>query len=104
MSRNKQRKGNAYHHSAYSIEGGHGGMKRNMGAGASVKPQDKDDAGYSGKKAAEARAGKKPKEEEKRKTPESSIEPGDSGWDKIGKAGADMVTEYKQRQKDKADA
>ena len=102
MSRNKQRKGNL-NHSEYTIEDGHGGMKRNdMSAGSKIKVKDTK-AGIDAKGALEKNKGKKdePKKEEKQ---ESSIEEGDSGWQKIGAAGADMVKTYQKKKAAKAEA
>lgn len=96
MSRNKQRKGNL-NHSEYTIEDGHGGMKRNdMSAGSKIKVKDTK-AGIDAKGAIEKSKGKKDESPQQSAAVDSSIEPGDSGWDKIGKAGADIVTERKRR-------
>lgn len=99
MSRNKQRKGNAYNHSEYSIEGGHGGLKRNMGAGASIKPKENTDSGVSGQAMArDAKAGRKGSGASTQ-APAAQTEATDSGWAQIGAAGADMVTTYNTRKK-----
>ena len=79
-------------HSGYSIETGHGGMKRNMGAGASIKPQSEESSGMARAKARQAA----PKTEEPAETkkPEMGDYEGKSGWSAIGQAGADIVKTY----------
>jgi len=101
MSRNKQRDGNL-NHSEYTIIDGHGGMKRNMGAGAKIKPKDTK-AGIDAKGALEANKGKKDEAPQHKPEVDTSDMEGKGGWDKIGQAGADMVGEYQKRKKASAE-
>lgn len=96
MSRNKMRNGNAYPAGyGLAVDGG-GKMKPET-----VTVKDKDDGGIDARKSlAESKGEKKP--EEKKEAPKSSIESGDSGITKIGKAGADMIGEYKRRKAEEA--
>ena len=96
MSRNKQRKGNL-NHSAYTIEDGHGGLKKNaMTAGADIKPKD-DESGSKHRAQAEKKS-KAPKAAAAAKKPETDPdEQVDAGWQQIGKSGADIVKTYKSK-------
>ena len=85
-------------HSGMTIETGHGGLKRNaMGSAAKkVSVSNKDAEETSGKKSTEARKAKigaMAAAAAKSLTPEESES--ESGWDKIGDAGASIAKTYK---------
>ena len=98
---NKQNRGKLTH-SNYSVESGHGGMKRNrtmgMGAGASIRPQSEESSGmarFKGRKKAAASGGgggnmpnAKPMDTDT-----------ESGWAQIGEAGGEIAGEYVRRRK-----
>jgi len=74
--------------------------KTGMGAGKDIKPSDEGAGGVDAKAALEKK-GKQPKQKEAKAEPAKSPEEmTGSGWDKIGEAGASMVTTYNKRKDD----
>lgn len=85
-------------HSGYTIETGHGGLKRNksdMTIGAKIKPRYAESSGMTRMKAHKSGGGQgNPTQQH-----DTSINEKGSGdaWKKIGEAGASMVETYKSK-------
>lgn len=94
-------------HSGYTIESGHGGLKRNRSAGmadgASIQVGGPEEGSGMAKAKAKQGGGKaapaKPPEQES-----TAPEDGDAGWDQIGKAGSSMVQTYQRNKAAKGSA
>jgi len=85
-------------HSGTTIATGHGGLKRNMGAGSgqNIKVGGPEE-GTGMTKAKAKQGGGKPAPAKEAPAESTAPEDGDAGWDQIGKAGASMVKTYQSK-------
>lgn len=103
MSRNKMRNQEGkLNHASYTIESGHGGLKRNMmGAGASIRPKDAEDGGINAKAQLAAQAGARaPADDSGQLAVDASMPEDGSGAaiTSVGESAGSAVGEYKKRQ------
>ncbi len=77
-------------HSGYTIDTGHGGLKRNK-----VAPKSEESDSMKRAKAHQSKAA--PAKTEGQQKADADMMEADAGWDTIGKAGASMVQTYKAK-------
>lgn len=107
MSRNKNRnQSGKLGHAGYTIESGHGGLKRNQtgyrSAGSEIKPRSEEASGVTRTKARKQQPASSAQQEASR-TPTTEAAGGDkgSGWEAIGKAGGEIASTAIKRRKAK---
>lgn len=77
-----------------------GGGAVDMGVGARIKPEEAESSGMARMKTRNAGGTGGSQKPGNQEGGSRDIDEGSSGWDKIGKYGAEIVTSYKNRPKE----